>query len=114
MSRTYTLSKHKSANCHVKAYDDGLIEFISYTTLVIKATPTHMYEPLNGGDIIVPSNFNPENDAYALRCYGTFTQTASRQITWFLDEYFPDVDKKIIKKIAGTDDVVLANKKYRG
>lgn len=111
---TYRLARHKSANCYVKAYDDGRIELISYTTLVIRAVPVKMFEPLNDTEFFVPSGYNKDKDAYAIRCYGTFTQTTSTHITWFLNEYFPDVDKKTVKDVSGTDNVILASKKYRG
>lgn len=110
---TYKLARHKSAKCFVRAYDDGRIELVSYTKLAISAIPTSMFGPNEDTEFIVPNEFNKDKDAYVIMCHGTFTQTTSKHITWFLNEYFPDVDTKRVKSIAGSNIVVLANKKYR-
>lgn len=39
MLETRKLTNHKSAHCHVSIEDNGTINFISYTTLVIQAKP---------------------------------------------------------------------------
>ena len=69
MLETRKLTNHKSAQCHVLIEDNGIINFISYTTLVIQAVPSDC-----GG--------------YVLYCTGTYSQTTRKQIGWFLKEYF--------------------------
>lgn len=118
MTTNYKLAKHKSANCHVKAYDDGRIEFFSYSTLVITAIPGSWYyshlEQFKDNNIISPAGFIENNNPYLLYCITTYSQTTSRQITWFIREYFPNVDSKMVKDTQGTDDLILANRKYMG
>lgn len=63
------LEHHKSAHCHVLIDNDGTINFISYSTLVIKAEPG-------------------ENGIYYLICTGTYSPTTRRQIVWFFKRVF--------------------------
>ena len=39
MLETRKLTRHKYAQCHIEIEDNGTINFISYTTLVIRAVP---------------------------------------------------------------------------
>lgn len=81
MLETRKLTNHKSAHCQVLIEDNGTINFISYTTLVIQAVP-HI------------------SGQYELFCTGTYSATTRRQIGWFLKEYFDDVSYYDMKKCA--------------
>jgi len=85
------LSHHAGCQCKVKTYSDGVIDFISYTTLVIRATPV--------GD-----------DNYELECTGTYSPTTRKQIGYFLKEYFGELTYYDMKEIAGTEKKVTAKK----
>ena len=43
MLETRKLTRHKYAQCHIEIEDNGTINFISYTTLVISAVPFEGY-----------------------------------------------------------------------
>lgn len=43
MLETRKLTNHKHSQCHVEIEDNGTINFISYTTLVIRAVPFEGY-----------------------------------------------------------------------
>lgn len=79
MIRTYRLKNHPFAQCTVKEFDDALV-LQSYSTDVIIFDKRH-------GD---------------LACSGLYSATTRRHISAFLKEYFPNVDFKTVKKIAGT------------
>lgn len=79
MLETRKLTNHKHSKCHVEIEDNGTINFISYTTLVIRAVPFEGY-----GSI--------------LYCTGTYSQSTRRQIGWFLKEYFGDISYYDMKK----------------
>lgn len=93
MLKTRKLTNHKSAQCHVLIEDNGTINFISYTTLVIQAVP------LTSGQ-------------YVLFCTGTYSVTTRRQIGWFLKEYFGDVSYYDIKKCAEDGTGICAELKH--
>lgn len=93
MLETRKLTNHKSAQCYVTIQDNGIINFISYTTLVIQALP----HP-NGG--------------YVLYCTGTYSQTTRKQIGWFLKEYFGDINYYHMKKCAEDGTGIYAERKY--
>lgn len=86
------LTNHKSAQCHVLIEDNGTINFISYTTLVIQAIPH-------------------TSGKYALFCTGTYSQTTRKQIGWFLKEYFGDVSYYDMKKCAEDGTGICAEHK---
>lgn len=87
------LTNHKSAQCYVSIEDNGIINFISYTTLVIQAVP-------------LPSG------QYILSCSGTYSATTRRQIGWFLKEYFGDVSYYDMKKCAEDGTGICAERKH--
>lgn len=84
MLETRKLTNHKSAQCHISIEDNGTINFISYTTLVIQAVP-HI------------------SGQYVLFCTGTYSQTTRKQIGWFLKEYFGDVSYYDMKNVQRTE-----------
>lgn len=84
MLETRKLTNHKSSQCHVTIEDNGTINFISYTTLVIQAVP-HV------------------SGQYVLFCTGTYSQTTRKQIGWFLKEYFGDVSYYDMKNVQRTE-----------
>lgn len=79
MIHTYRLKNHPYAQCTVKYINDALV-LQSYATDVI------IFDTCTGN----------------LTCSGLYSMTTRRQISWFLREYFPNVDFKTVKKIAGT------------
>ena len=84
------LSEHRGANCCVHIFDNGDINFISYTTLVISA------------------KYNKENKCHLLSCTGVYSRTTIRQIVWFLREYFPEISYYHMRDISGTDGFIWA------
>ena len=86
------LANHPSCQCKVKIFDNGTIQFISYSTLVIEANPV-------------------EGNEYELYCSGTYSQTTRKQIGYFLKEYFWNVDYYDMKKIAETGELIRAKRK---
>ena len=76
MFTTTNLTNHPYAQCKVRKYTDGSVQFISYSTPVIMVTPSGW-----------------------LHCFGTFSQTTRRQISWFLREYFPMVSYQLAKQM---------------
>lgn len=84
MLETRKLTNHKSAHCHVSIEDNGTINFISYTTLVIQAVPH-------------------SSGQYVLFCTGTYSQTTRKQIGWFLKEYFRDISYYDMKNAQKTE-----------
>ena len=106
------LTNHPGAQCKVRLNDDGTIDFISYTTLVIKATPFNSVtlEDRADLDLLDPAgNVTPEtlDNVYFLECTGTYSRTTARQISWFLREYFGDISYASMKEIAGSEDTVV-------
>lgn len=93
MLETRNLTKHKSAQCRILIYDNGTINFISYTTLVIQAVPH-------------------SSGQYELFCTGTYSQTTRKQIGWFLKEYFGDISYYDMKKCAENESVIYAERKH--
>lgn len=75
------LHGHESAACHVRTYDNGNIDFISYVTRVIS--------------IVF------KNGRRMVECTGTYSATTRKQIGWFLKEYAPDLNYYDMKAIAG-------------
>lgn len=65
MLETRKLTNHKYAKCHIEIEDNGTINFISYTTLVIRAVPF-------------------EGHGYILYCTSTYSRSTIRQVGWFL------------------------------
>lgn len=86
------LKHHQASQCKVVIKEE-LIVFVSYTTPVIYAELT-------------------ENGTYNLTCTGTYSPTTRKQIGWFLEEYFGDVNYYQMKKIAGTGEYVNAIKQH--
>lgn len=76
-----SLENHPGANCTVVEFDNGNVDFISYSTRVISI------ENAVGNRKI--------------ECTGTYSATTHRQIGWFLKEYAPDLNYYDIKKIVG-------------
>lgn len=79
MTNIYRLRKHPYAQCFIKDSENELI-LQSYSTDVI------IVDKCTG-------NFT---------CTGLYSATTRRHISAFLMEYFPNVDFKTVKKIAGT------------
>lgn len=75
------LVNHPYAECYVKEYENGDIDFISYVTRVIS--------------IVV------KNGKRMIECTGTYSPTTRKQIGWFLREYAPDLNYHQIKAISG-------------
>jgi hypothetical protein len=93
MLETRKLTNHKHSQCHVEIEDNGTINFISYTTLVIRAVPFEGY-------------------GYILYCTGTYSQSTRRQIGWFLKEYFGDISYYDMKRISGSGEGTYAERKH--
>lgn len=93
MLETRKLTNHKHSQCHVEIEDNGSINFISYTTLVIRAVPFEGY-------------------GYTLYCTGTYSQSTRRQITWFLKEYFGDISYYDMKRISGSGEGIYTERKH--
>lgn len=99
---------HESAQARVCIYNTGLIEFWSYSTMVIRATPVKNFHDKDVDSICVPVECS--GIPYILQCTGLYSATTRRQISWFLAEYFSHIEYKFIKGIAGeTGDVVMAD-----
>ena len=73
-----SFENHPRANCTVVEFDNGNVNFISYSTRVISIENA-------------VSNRKIE-------CTGTYLATTRRQIGWFLKEYAPDLNYYDIKK----------------
>lgn len=69
MLETRKLTNHKSAQCHVSIEDNGTINFISYTTLVIQAV-LHI------------------SGKYVLFCTGTYSATTRKTDRMVLERIF--------------------------
>ena len=82
MFTTTNLVNHPYAQCHVRKFADGSVQFISYSTTVIHITPSGW-----------------------LYCFGTYSQTTRKQIGWFLKEYAPTVSYQTAKQMF-TDNMV--------
>lgn len=93
MLETRKLTNHKYAKCHIEIEDNGTINFISYTTLVISAVPFEEY-------------------GYILYCTGTYSQSTRKQIGWFLKEYFGDISYYDMKRISGSGEGIYAERKH--
>lgn len=76
MFTTVNLANHPYSQCSVRKYANGAIEFISYSTPVIHITPSGW-----------------------LHCFGTYSQTTRRQISWFLREYAPQIGYQTAKQM---------------
>lgn len=81
MTKIKKLKDHTSAQCAVRIYDNGTIDFISYTTLVIRLD-------------------QDKDKNRRVECTGTYSRTTIRQIGWFLREYAPDLSYYDMKAIA--------------
>ena len=79
MIRNVPLRAHPYCQCHVSHNSDGSIDFTSYSTRVISVK-------FQGGKRMV-------------ECTGTYSPATSRQITYFLREYAPDLSLRDMKKI---------------
>lgn len=68
------LKNHKYAQCSVSVHEEyGVIDFMSYETLVVRALKC-------------------ESGASWLVCFNQrFSRITSKQIRWFLQEYFPEI-----------------------
>jgi len=60
------LSNHKYSQCHINRFDDGTVQFVSYTTPVVE--------------------IRPNGYVYALP-YFNYSATTRKQVGWFLREY---------------------------
>lgn len=89
-SITKDLNNHKYANCKVRIYNNGVIDLISYDTLVLRCIPSHSFKELhNNADKYSLISFeNGGSGDYVIICSGTYSQTTRRQISWFMNEYF--------------------------
>ena len=73
------LKNHPYAQCHV-IFDEDLVCFYSYTTPVIFITTLEEY-----------ASYDNE-DYFRIVVTGTYSQTTSKQIGWFLKEYLPSLN----------------------
>lgn len=78
---TKNLADHAYSQCYVRIYQNGNIEFISYTTRVI--------------------SINFQQGIRMIECTGTYSATTRKQIGWFLREYAPDLSYYNMKNICG-------------
>ena len=109
------LENHQGAQCRVQINDEGIIDFISYTTLVIRAVPQKLapqYFLDDETDIIVKKGEQIDEEAYFLECTGTYSKTTSRQITWFLREYFADLSLSDIREISGKKICIVSHRRH--
>lgn len=79
------LSEHASAQCRV-VLSGGAITLVSYQTEVVKVSRCEL--------------------GWIVSCSGLYSMTTRRHISWFLKEYFPNLNYYDIKAIAGTEDVI--------
>lgn len=83
------LAEHKSAQCHILLDDlasPNHIQFWSYTTMVVDAIK--------------------EDGTWKFNMTGHYSSTTSKQVTWFLREYFPGVSRTDLEVTIGTDNYV--------
>ena len=107
------LAHHPGCQCRVQINEDGVIDFISYTTLVIRAVPQKLASKYYSDYAIsIPKDEQIDEDAYFLECTGTYSQTTRKQIGYFLKEYFGDLDYYDMKNIAGEQDVIVSHRKH--
>lgn len=97
MTEIKKLKNHPYAQCHVEIIHNGLcgktsIAFVSYNTTVVEIEYTIKLYPKMGRGV---------------RCSGIYSPTTSRQTTWFLREYAPDLTLADMKKVIGKDFVEL-------
>ena len=106
------LTNHPGMQCRVREYDNGVIEFISYTTLVIRAVPQKLVmDYFIDYDITVKYGEQVDKDAYFLECTGTYSRTTVKQMGYFLKEYFYNVDYYDMKAIAGHKEALVVHRK---
>lgn len=77
-----SLENHPGANCTVVEFDNGNVNFISYSTRVIS----------------IENAISMNKSSRKIECTGTYSPTTRRQIGWFLKEYAPDLNYYDIKK----------------
>jgi hypothetical protein len=107
------LAHHPGCQCRVREHEDGVIEFISYTTLVIRAVPQKLAKNyFSDYAITIKDGEQIDEDAYFLECTGTYSRTTAKQIGYFLKEYFGDLNYYDMKAIAGQEEVVVSHKKH--
>lgn len=85
---TKKLKGHQAMQCIVNIYNNGDIDFISYSTRVISIRKNQ-----EGKRII--------------ECTGTYSATTRKQIGYFLREYAPDLTYHDMKGIAGNGYVAI-------
>lgn len=78
---TKNLREHSYAQCYVRIYQNGDIDFISYTTRVISVRMV--------------------KGVRMIECTGTYSPTTRKQIGWFLREYAPNLCYHDMKNICG-------------
>lgn len=79
------LENHPGANCTVVEFDNGNVNFISYSTRVIS----------------IENALSMNRSSRKIECTCTYSATTRSQIGWFLKEYAPDLNYYDIKKIVG-------------
>ena len=91
------LKDHPSMSCRIRIYEDGTIELVSYTTMVLRAVRR-----------------DPDTREYWVEAHGTFwdnervfTPTTARHLSYFLREYFPDLSYYTFKYAAEKTGEVL-------
>lgn len=106
------LAHHPGCQCRVQISEDGVIDFISYTTLVIRAVPQKLAPQYfdERTDLVQKSGEYIDDEAYFLECTGTYSQTTRKQIGYFLKEYFGSITYQDIKEIAGENTVIIAHR----
>lgn len=80
--KSLKLRNHPGCQCHVNVIDKNHVQFVSYYTSVIEIMQDKQHNRL-------------------IKCNGTYSRTTSRQITWFLQEYAPDLTLNDMKSIIG-------------
>ena len=82
------LKGHKLMSCTVIIYENGDIELVSYSTLVLRAQPIgkRVYQIFPHGQYWDPDM--------------VYTRTTIRHIICFLREYFPEISYQEFKSVA--------------
>ena len=88
------LKGHPNMSCEVRLFPDGLIQLVSYSTVVVEARPN--YDEYGTEYCIVPAGQFWRDDI-------VYTPTTARHISYFLNEYFEGVSYPEFKQVALKD-----------
>lgn len=108
------LEGHPGAQCRVQIEPGGVIRFISYATEVILAIPSWREGMIDRDKgICVVNREDTNGDYYFIECSGTYSQTTTKQIGWFLKEYFPTLTVNDMRTAHNEDWYYIAHRKER-